>query len=141
MSISKAIYARISSTAEGSTALYALIKKRVYPAAVAEVSKMPCVGYSHVSSIPVHAMGSDPDLRCNRMQISIYALAYEDLGPVSHLVMKQLKDYSGEPSTHVNIQRIFCEDDGIDITESDPETQVITYQRAQDYFVWYSTNV
>lgn len=89
MSLETEIYSRLSGYAN----LTAIVGTKIYPLLLPQEVALPAVTYFKVSDIPVHAMGSDADIKTARFQISCWAEKYEEVKSVEVQVKAALSRY------------------------------------------------
>jgi len=132
LDLSEAIYSQIKAT----TAITALTSNRIYPIVAPQGARKPFITYQEISEVPVHTMIADPKIRMFRMQISSWSTSYSNVVSVSTQIKTILRDKTGTlGSSNFKVQRIFF-DGKYDVPDINPETDKITYHRAQDFIVW-----
>ena len=132
MSIETVLFTRLTTHA----GLTALIGKRVYPLLMPQSkgteTKLPCVVYQKISSVPVYSHSGDSTLTATRFQFSCYAKTYlpgiKALEAQMRAALSGWSDSTLTPPVDAVFQNVAF--DGYD---SDLETFCIV----MDYRVWH----
>jgi len=133
-SVGQAIYNHLKASSDVTN----IISTKIYPSVLPQGGSLPACTYSQISGVRIHAMGQDPGLTHPRYQISSWSTSYSQVHSLAEKVRQSLQDYSGTTGGGVNIQRIFF-DQETELPEVDQDSRLVTYQIAQEYIIWYST--
>ena len=107
MKTEEALYAYLAAYSN----LTALVSTRIFPVVHEIDADFPSVVYRRLGSEPVHAMGSDADLRAVTVLVACVAETYTELKDVQYQVETALRGYSGTMGgvSGVVVQRVLLD--------------------------------
>ena len=111
MSITAAIYSKLSATTAITDIVGAEIWPNILPQDARGIEKLPAIMFEMVTNPQDHNMGTDDTPEHPTFSIHSYAQAYNTADNIRIQVITALKDFSGAVSgTSITFQRIFIND-------------------------------